>query len=300
LPGNCRDHLRKVSYDGYSKAFQEPYKYGDPVPANCAKYVELRYRMLQVYYDAMYEAHTSGMPIARALFLNDPQDANTYDYCDTQFYVGDNVLVAPIVAGPGLWTREVYLPAPSQWYAYQDNQSPLLQPVDPGLVQGYYADLTLVPVYIRAGAVLPMLELEQFVGQLPYNPLTLNIYPGPESTYRLYQDDGTTVGYVGGVFRLTEVSHGTDAQGQWVRVLRVQDGYQPPAPFYYIGLLQPPSPTPAAPTTVTVGGNSIPYLGNNPQALTASTVNAYYYNSNLNITFIKVFDTQSDVTVLAS
>ncbi|MGC8639532.1 MAG: TIM-barrel domain-containing protein [Isosphaeraceae bacterium] len=287
-------------YDGYAKAFQEPFKYGDPVPANCSKYVQLRYRMLQVYYDAMYVAHTTGIPIARALFLNDPQDVQTYDYCDTQFYVGDNVLVAPIVAGPGQWTRDVYLPEPSRWYAFQDNQSPLLPVVDPGLVQGYYADLTLVPVYIRAGAILPMLELEQYVGQLPYNPLTFNIYPGPASTYQLYQDDGTSTGYTTGAYRLTQISHGSDATGQWVRLRRVHDGYRPPAPFYYVALLQPPSPPPVAPSRVTVGGTSIPFLGNNPPALTASTKSACYYNSNLNITFIKVFDTQADVTIVAS
>ena len=50
-------------YDGYAKGFQEPYAYGEPVPANCRKWVEIRYRLLQVFYDAMYQATQTGMPI---------------------------------------------------------------------------------------------------------------------------------------------------------------------------------------------------------------------------------------------
>ena len=86
-------------YDGYNKQFQEPYAYGEPVPSNCRKYVELRYRMMQVYYDAMYQWTQTGMPIARALFLNDPNDPQVYanliqlpgmpvPCVNTEFYVG--------------------------------------------------------------------------------------------------------------------------------------------------------------------------------------------------------------------
>src|SRR5258708_29690208 len=81
-------------YNGYTKDFQEPYRYGDPVPTNCRKYLELRYRMLQLYYDAMYEWTQTGMPIARAVFLNDPDDTNVYSHLNDQFFVGRDFLVA--------------------------------------------------------------------------------------------------------------------------------------------------------------------------------------------------------------
>src|SRR5205085_1162764 len=74
-------------YDGYTKAFQEPYMYGEPVPTNCREFVVLRYRMIDVYYSAMWESSQNGMPIARALVINDPADQNSYVYCDTQFSV---------------------------------------------------------------------------------------------------------------------------------------------------------------------------------------------------------------------
>src|SRR5208283_5721307 len=78
-----RDH-----YNGYTKRFQEVYAYGEPVISNCRKYVELRYRMLQVFYDAMYEWTQTGMPVSRALFLNDPADPGVYDWVDSEFFVG--------------------------------------------------------------------------------------------------------------------------------------------------------------------------------------------------------------------
>jgi alpha-glucosidase len=285
-------------YDGYSKGFQEPYKYGDPVPANCRKYVQLRYTMMQIYYDAMYQATQTGIPVARPLFLNDPQDPQAYQYCNDQFFVGDHVLVAPVLT-QGNYYRDVYLPAGSDWYAFQNNQAPLLTPVGGGtLVQGYYADLTLVPVYVRAGAILPMQELEQYVGQLPTNPLTFNIYPGPGRSYQLYQDDGESTDYRSGSYRLTTISHGTDGASQWVRVQRAHDQYAPPSPFYYVALLLAPGQSP--PNNLTVNGQAIANLGtNNSGALAKSTVNAFYFNSTINITFAKVFDTQSEMTLQA-
>jgi alpha-glucosidase len=286
-------------YDGYNKQFQEPYAYGEPVPTHCRQYVELRYRMLQVYYDAMYQATQTGLPIARALFLNDPQDPRVYDYLDDQFFIGRDFLVASIInpgqGNPPVATRSVYLPAGSQWYAFKDNQYPLDAPVDGGtLIQDWVADLGQVPIYVRAGAILPFRELEQYVGELPENPLTFNIYPGPDSTYSLYQDDGTTTqAELEQAYRLTELSHQGIPGGQNIRVRRVFDQYSPPEKFYYIALLGT-----RAPSSVTLGDTALPDAGT-PDNLAASQRNAYYWNASIQITFIKIFDTQPDLTVTA-
>jgi alpha-glucosidase len=125
-------------YNGYTKQFQEPWAYGEPVPTNCRYFVGLRYRMLHVYYSAIYEATQTGMPIARALFLNDPDDIGVYSHLDDQFFVGHDVPVAPIVtqhetaSPPSAPVRDVYLPAGSQWYAFTDNLTPLGAPISGG------------------------------------------------------------------------------------------------------------------------------------------------------------------------
>ena len=146
-------------YDGYNKAFQEPWRYPEPVPTICRKYVELRYRMLQIFYDAMFEWTQSGMPIARALFLNDPDDLNVYDHSDDEFFVGRDILVAPIVQQLAT-SRDVYLPDHSDWFAFKDGTGPLDKPIAGGMttLRGVAAGLDFVPIYIRAGAILPMRE----------------------------------------------------------------------------------------------------------------------------------------------
>ena len=288
-------------YDGYNKQFQEVYAYGEPVPSNCRTYIELRYRMLQVYYDAMYEWTQSGMPIVRPLFLNDPGDPNVYSHLDDQFFVGHDFLVAPMLTQcitatpPQPPVRSVYLPAGSQWYAFMDNQYPLAAPVEGGtLIENWYADLSIVPIYVRAGAILPFRQLEQWVGELEENPLTFNIYPGPDSTYTLYLDDGiSTSAQNDGEFRVTQVSHQGVNGGQNVRVQRIVDKFTPPEPFYYVALLGTRSPS-----SVAIGATQLPNAGD-PTTLANSPVNAYYWNAGIQVTFIKIFDTDADVTVTA-
>ncbi len=278
-------------YNGYEKQFQEPFAYGDPVLSNCRKYVELRYRLLQVFYDAMYEWTQSGMPISRPLFLNDPHDLNVYNWVDTEFFVGRDLLVAPIVT-QGNFNRNVYLPTGSDWYSFKDNRAQLEPPVPGGSQFNYFAPLDLVPIYVRAGAILPMRELEQYVGELPQNPLTINVYPGPDSTYTLYQDDGISFDAADKQhYRLTQISHQGVVGGQRVRLQRTFDQFTPPEPFYFIAL-----PGTRHPVSVAIGTTMLPDVGS-PENLAGSLAGAYYWNASIEVTFIKVFDTAADVTL---
>jgi alpha-glucosidase len=301
-------------YDGYNKQFQEAFAYGEPVPTNCRTYVELRYTMMQVYYDAMYEWTQSGLPICRPLFLNEPQDQGVYGndnyYINSQFFVGGDFLVAPILfqavtASPPISpTRDLYLPAGSDWYAFQNNEAPLLGAVQGGSVIAYTAGLDLVPIYVRAGAILPFQELEQWVGQLPSNPLTINCYPGPDrwtdaQAYRLYQDDGITQNAANNaeyrlsrIYQQTLTNNGTTRQ---IRIARVTDNYTPPSPFNYIGILG--SITSA--NQVTRDGTALPNVGD-PDSLQAAAVDAWYWNQSLNIVFVKIYDNRADTLVSAS
>jgi alpha-glucosidase len=287
-------------YDGYNKGFQEAFAYGEPVPTNCRRYVELRYRMLQVYYDAMYKCTQTGTPIARALFLNDPHDPAVYSHSDDQFFVGDDFLVAPILDPHATFNpptppiRSIYLPARSDWYSFKDNQSPLEGAVPGGTtIPDYFADLDRVPIYVRAGAVLPFCELEQWVGELPKNPLTFNCYPGPDrwtdaSAYQLYQDDGISAG-AGTPYRLSRIYQRTINQPgsvqREVRVARVQGDYKPPANFFFIGILG----STTKPTKVSRDGTALPDAGVSAN-LAASPLDCWYWNADLQIAFVKIFD----------
>jgi alpha-glucosidase len=296
-------------YDGYNKQFQEPYAYGEPVPSNCRKFVELRYRMIQIYYDAMYEWTQTGMPITRALFLNDPADPQVYQHLNDHFFVGRDFLVAPIIdphestIPPSSPIRAVYLPAGSDWYAFMDNTRPITGAVVGGsLINNYFAPLDTVPIYVRAGAILPFCNLEQWVGELSANPLTFNCYPGPDrwtddQAYQLYQDDGITTQAAQGNYRLSRVYHRTlplqqGGVSRQVRIARVHDNYTPPSAFNFIGILG----SITKPSNVDRDGANLPDVGDST-SLDNSPVDAWYWNASIQIAFAKIIDNRVDTTV---
>ncbi len=294
-------------YDGYNKEFQEPYAYGEPVPTNCRKYVELRYRMLQVYYDAMYEWTQTGMPIARALFLNDPNDPQVYANLSDQFFVGADFLVAPVIDPheslnpPSSPVRSVYFPAGSNWYEFMDNQGPLTGAVTGGQQINTLAGLDRVPIYVRAGAILPFCELEQWVGGLPANPITFNFYPGPDrwtdgQAYQLYQDDGLTNQASNGAYRVSRVYQRTLQNGssvtRQVRVARVHDNFPPPATSYFIGILG----SITKPAAVDRDGTLLTDV-EDPTGLANSPVDSWYWNASIQVAFAKIIDNRADTTV---
>ncbi len=295
-------------YDGYNKQFQEPYAYGEPVPTNCRTYVELRYRMMQVYYDAMYQWTQTGLPIARSLLLNDPQDPGVYSHLDDQFFVGDDFLVAPILTPgeslnpPVTPTRYVYLPAGSNWYSFTDNAAPITGAVPGGSLFTWTANLSQVPVYVRAGAILPFCQLEQWVGELPANPLTINCYPGPDrwtdaQAYQLYQDDGISPAAANtGAYRLSRIYQQTLSSNnnvtRQIRIARGQDRFTPASAFNYVALIGSISSA----TSVSRDGTAVPNVGD-PASLASATVDAWYWNQIVNIVYVKLFDNRADSTL---
>ncbi|MEH2179893.1 TIM-barrel domain-containing protein [Nostoc sp.] len=222
------------------KEFQEPFQYMEwfngnpPEPQDqyrmvlpvCKYYIELRYRLLQLFYDAMFENCLNGKPICRPMFLNDPTDKSLYNdkisFLDDQFFVGRDLLVAPILDEENKCRgkRDIYLPASSDWYCFKNNRQPLDGAVEGGTtIREFDAHLSadpnhinfIVPIYVRAGAIIPTVELEQYVGELNAkglpNPITINIYPGETTNipdgdeklalhnfrkYYMYLDDGVS------------------------------------------------------------------------------------------------------------
>ncbi len=271
------------------------------------------YKLLQLFYDAHYAMRTTGVPICRAMFLNDRGDANVYKSCvlNTQFMVGDNLLVAPVTrrapAGSGgTTTRDVYLPAGCNWYTYTDAQAPIFGPSPGGQKVNWFVPLALVPIYVRAGAILPRRELEQWVGQMPVNPLTFEVYPGPDSSHTLYLDDKVGMGAIdGNAYRTTVITQSqtlgpaAGQRTQTVTVTRITDNFQPAEPFYYVSMLGS-----NLPTSVTLNGVALPQIAlasdnASSTGLANSTVNAYYFSVSLQTVFIKVFDTLPAATIVA-
>jgi alpha-glucosidase len=284
-------------YYGYEKQFQEPYRYGDPVPANCRKYVELRYRMLQLYYDAFWEWTQTGMPIARALFLNDPDDTAVYGHCDDQFFVGQDLLVAPITSpgngSPPVAIRSVYLPTGSKWYAFKDGGK-LDAPVPGGtFIPAWYAALDQVPIYVREGGIIPMRGLQQWVGELRDNPLDIHIYPGKAGSHVLYLDDGeSTQAEKSQAYRTSKITHTPKAGGgHTIGIVRTHDRFTPVEDHFRLTLWGR-----SAPASLIANGAA---LAHSPDAAAFDhqAGDCYYVDRELEAVRIKLMDNRAAITV---
>jgi alpha-glucosidase (family GH31 glycosyl hydrolase) len=153
----------------------------------CRKYLELRYRMLPYLYSAVRECATTGMPVMRGLWLHYPDDAIATARAD-EYLWGRDVLVAPVVE-QGVTSRQVYLPR-GGWYDFWTGEH-----VDGGREITRKVDLETLPLYVRAGAILPLGPVKQYVNEKVDAPLSLTVYPGADGTFRLYEDDGSSFNY---------------------------------------------------------------------------------------------------------
>lgn len=254
--------------------------YRDVLPI-CKHYIELRYRLMQLFYDCLFENTKNGLPICRPLFLEAPADQALFndkeEFISNEFFVGKNVLVAPVLEpqvlnGVNNWgKRDVYLPTGCEWYHFKDNVMPLQRKVEGGTtIRDFDANINtagnhinfIVPVYIREGAIIPTLEIEQYVGQrnadgLP-NPITINVYPGQKGDYKMYLDDGVSRPCIGQdeklgeygnepentCYREVNISHQRDPLDKNARriiVERGHDGYTPVfEKFYFVAVLLDP------------------------------------------------------------
>jgi alpha-glucosidase len=219
----CRNH--KV-IDGYD---QEPWRFGKYYEDIIRKYLKLRYALLPYLYTALEEAHRTGVPPFRPLLLNYQDDPSTYNL-DDQFMVGDDILVAPIVK-PDVTRRLVYLPAGS-WYDYWTNKK-----YAGGTMISVEALLEVVPMFVRAGAIIPVGPLQNYVGEKSSDPIKFNIYPDDagSASMTLYEDDGLSPAYKTGAFRRTTITARRGTDGFTVSIGPVQGNYNPgPRKFEFV------------------------------------------------------------------
>lgn len=187
--------------------------HNEEVEPICRKYLELRYRLMPYLYTAVRETHDTGLPIMRSLWIHHPDDALAAA-CGDAYLWGRDMLVAPVVE-PHARFRRVYLPEGS-WYDFWTGER-----VEGGRQITRRVDLETVPLYVRAGAVIPMGPVKQYTGEEVDAPLTFVVYPGVDGGGSVYEDDGHTFAYRDGGWIRIEATW-TDAER--TLSLRLADG----------------------------------------------------------------------------
>jgi alpha-glucosidase len=176
-----RDHTAKGTAD------QEPWVHGPEHEAIRRKYIELRYRLLPYLYTVTEEAERTGIPLMRPLFLEYPQAQEFYGD-DRDFLLGRDLFVAPVTTEM-VDAEDISLP-PGDWYDFWTG----VKHAHDEKIQ-LHPRLDELPLYVRAGAILPMQSVVQHTGETPDGPLQLRVYPGDDCKGALYQDDGHTLAY---------------------------------------------------------------------------------------------------------
>lgn len=215
----CRTHTE------YGSRNQEPWSYGNRLESINRRSIELRYRLLPYLYNAFRESVDTGLPVMRALLLDYPDDPSAVGQ-NEEFLFGDDLLVAPVVKdGEDEWN--VYLPR-GNWYNFWNDH----RTAGPANVR-VHAPLGRIPIFVRAGALIPTQQVVQYVDEAPINPLAFDVYPltGGEGHFGrdYYEDDGISFDYQRGGY-LREHLQVADARGSIAISVSAREGfYQPPA-----------------------------------------------------------------------
>ncbi len=170
----------------------------DQVEPILLTYDKLRYRLLPYIYSLAWKVSSDDYTIQRPLVMDWRADPNTWNIGD-QFMFGPDLLVNPVLQA-GATHRAVYLPAAPSWYDFWSGKtSSGSQEIDAD------APLDRIPLYVRAGSILPMGPEIEYTAQDPAGPIELRIYRGADGLFNLYEDTGDGDGYRHGQYSLIPV-----------------------------------------------------------------------------------------------
>jgi alpha-D-xyloside xylohydrolase len=176
--------------------FREMWTMGDAAsPAYQAetKFDRLRYRMFPYIYSLAGAVTRRDATILRPLVMDFPEDRTARELTD-EFLFGPALLVAPITEYKAR-SRSVYLPFGTTWYDFWSGEK-----AQAGTIQDAAAPYDRIPVYVRAGSIVPFGPELQYVGEKPADPLTVYVYAGADGDFTLYEDEGTNYNYEQGAF----------------------------------------------------------------------------------------------------
>lgn len=183
---------------------QEPWSFGKDALDHVRRFIKLRYNLLPYLYTTFHQYATKGRPIMRPISFLDIEDKETY-YREDEFLHGDHILVCPIINSN--LGRYVYLPR-GTWYdfwTYSQHEGGKEIYKECGMSQ--------IPVYVRAGAIIPLYPDMNYVGEKKIETLTLRaFYSHDKIKSELFEDRGDGYDYTRGYFnKKTFTLKGNDA-----------------------------------------------------------------------------------------
>jgi alpha-glucosidase len=199
--------------------------YPEPFTSILRSTFQLRYAMQPYIYTEARRTYDTGVAFLRPLYYDWPEASEAYDY-KNEYLFGDEMLVAPVVTPgdkvSGLATQKVWLPR-GEWIEWPTGKR-FSGPTS--LDRSFSVDQT--PVYLKAGAIVPMQQEMSYTGEKHLDPLIVNVWPldpGTATSYTLYEDNGVSEQYQHGVFARTPIKATQTGDTLRVEIGPVEGGF---------------------------------------------------------------------------
>ncbi len=198
---------------------REPWVDGPQHEAIRKRYIETRYRILPYIYTGMEEASRTGVPLMRPMYMEFPSEP-TVATSGEEYMFGSAMLVAPKV-WPFLDSYDVILPK-GNWFNYWTGEM-----LAGGQTLKVDPPLDTLPVYVRAGSIIPQQPVVQNIDEAPNGPLEIRVYPGPDCSGNLYIDDGNTFAYRKGDYLRTHFTCAVAGDKTTLHIAAAEGTYHP-------------------------------------------------------------------------
>jgi len=168
----------------------------------------LRYQLMPYIYSMVGRVWKDDYTIHRMLAFDFPEDSRAREIAD-QFMFGDSLMVCPVIT-PMYYdkasrliegqpkSREVYLPKGSGWYDFWTNEY-----YEGGQTIRSDAPIDVIPLYVKAGSILPMTEAMNYVDEIADAPIEVRVYTGRDCSFQLYEDEGNSYRYEEGEYAIS-------------------------------------------------------------------------------------------------
>ncbi|WP_354639161.1 NPCBM/NEW2 domain-containing protein [Kitasatospora camelliae] len=245
-----------MSMDGWAPSDKQPYRYGEPYTSINRRYLKLKESLLPYMYSYAAEATRTGVGPVRPLALEYPDDpVAATDAAKYEFLSGESFLVAPVYADTSV-RDGIYLPK-GTWVDYWTGRTYQ----GPTTVNGYSAPLDTLPLFVKAGAAVPMWPgIRSWQDRTADSPLAWDLYPQGRSTFSLYEDDGVTRRHRTGEYATQTATVDAPATGAGRVTVDVSastgqfDGKQAARPYLFT------VHSTTEPARVALGGRALPRL----------------------------------------
>ncbi|MTK54457.1 TIM-barrel domain-containing protein [Paludibacter sp.] len=198
--------------EGYPRELYQFGKKGNPTYDAIEKYINLRYSLLPYIYSASWQVTANQSSMMRALVMDFATDKQAIDLND-EFMFGKSLLVSPVTE-PMYWkkqlqgkdsvkvedysavkTKDVYLPKGTDWYDFWTGEK-----AEGGKTIHKEVPLDIIPLYVKAGSILPVGPKVQYATEKKWDNLEIRIYPGADGEFTLYEDENDNYNYEKGIY----------------------------------------------------------------------------------------------------